>query len=104
MLNCGIDRDLVAWTKSFLTDQKIQLVIDRNDNKEKEIEIRILQRFLILHILLLLYISKVFDTITENNLAVISLSFVNDLEFIASDTLIKEISQILDIVASTVFY
>lgn len=34
----GIDGDLVIWTKSFLTDRKILLVIDGHDDKEREIE------------------------------------------------------------------
>ncbi len=38
MIDLDIDGDLVAWTKSFLTDRKIQLVIDGHDNKEREIE------------------------------------------------------------------
>ena len=38
MINLGIDGDLVVWTKSFLTDRTVQLVIDGHDNKEREIE------------------------------------------------------------------
>ncbi len=38
MIDLGIDTDLVAWTKSFFTDRKIQLVIDRHDNKVRDIE------------------------------------------------------------------
>lgn len=38
MIELGIDGDLVAWTRSFLTDRKIQLVIDGHENKEREIE------------------------------------------------------------------
>ncbi len=38
MTDLGIDTDLVEWTKSFLTDRKIQLVIDGHDNKKRDIE------------------------------------------------------------------
>ncbi len=38
VIDLGIDGDLVAWTKSFLTDRKIQLIIDGHDNKKREIE------------------------------------------------------------------
>ena len=38
MIQLGIDGDLVTWTGSFLTDRKVQLVIDGHDNKKKEIE------------------------------------------------------------------
>lgn len=34
MMDMEIDRDLIKWTRLFLTDQKIQLVIDGHNNKE----------------------------------------------------------------------
>ena len=37
MVELGIDGDLVIWTGSFLTDRKVQLVIDGHNNKEREI-------------------------------------------------------------------
>lgn len=52
----------------------------------------------------LIYISKIFNVLIENKAAVTFLSFVNDLGFIVSSTLVKEISQTLSIVASTVLY
>ena len=52
----------------------------------------------------LIYISGVFDVVAENNLAVTSLSFVDDLGFIVSGISIKEISQTLGIVASTILH
>lgn len=36
MIDLGIDTDVVTWTKSFLTDGKIQLVIDGYNNKEQD--------------------------------------------------------------------
>ena len=42
MIELGVDSNLVTWTGSFLTDRKIQLVIDDHDNKKKEIETEIL--------------------------------------------------------------
>ena len=53
MIELGIDGDLVTWTGSFLTDRKIQLVIDGHDNKERET------------ILFLIYISGVFNKVSE---------------------------------------
>lgn len=35
MIELGIDGDLVACTRSFLTDRKIQLVIDGHKNEER---------------------------------------------------------------------
>ncbi len=36
MIEFRVDGDLVTWTGSFLTDRKIQLVIDGHDNKERK--------------------------------------------------------------------
>lgn len=38
MLELGVDGDLICWTKSFLTDRKLQLVIDGHNNLENDIE------------------------------------------------------------------
>ena len=102
MIDLGIDGDLVAWTKSFLTDRKIQLVIDGYDNKEREIETGIPQGSPVSPILFLIYVSGVFDAVTEDNPMVTSLSFVDDLGFIASGTPVKEIARTLETVARTV--
>lgn len=53
-------------------------------------------------ILFLIYSSKVFNIVTENNLTVISLSFVDDLRFISSSKFFKQITQTLGIVAITI--
>lgn len=35
MIKLGINEDLVAWTRTFSINQKIQIVIDGHENKEK---------------------------------------------------------------------
>ena len=35
MIELGIDGDLLSWTNSFLTDRKIQLVIDGHEKKRE---------------------------------------------------------------------
>lgn len=42
MIELGIDRNLVGWTKSFLTKQKILIIINGHENKKREIETGIL--------------------------------------------------------------
>ena len=37
MIKLGIDGDLIRWKKSFLTNRKVQLVIDGHNNKERDI-------------------------------------------------------------------
>ena len=91
IIELGIDGDLVTWTGSFLTDRKVQLVIDGHDNKEREIETGIPQGSPVSPILFLIYISGVFNKISETSPWVTSLSFVDDLGFIASGSSVKEI-------------
>lgn len=68
----------MTWTDLFSINQKIQLVIDRHNNKEKKIETRISQKFLLLLILFLIYISKVFIKVLKINLLLMFLFFVDD--------------------------
>ena len=102
MVELGIDGDLVTWTGSFLTDQKIQLVIDGHDNKEREIETGIPQGVPVSPILFLIYISGVFNKVLKTSPLVTSLSFVDDLGFIASGSSVKEIVEALEKVAQEV--
>lgn len=83
MLDLGIDGDLIKWTKSFLSDRKVQLVIDGHENREREVETGIPQGLPVSPILFLIYISQVFDVVAEACPLVTFLSFVDDLGFIA---------------------
>ncbi len=73
MIELGIDGDLVTWTGSFLIDRRVQLVIDGHDNREREIETGILQGSPVSPILFLIYISGVFNKISETSPWVTSL-------------------------------
>lgn len=85
-----------------MTNQKIQLVIDGHDNKEKEIETGIPQGFLVLPIIFLIYISDIFKKVLETNPMVISLSFVDNLGFITLGSFVKEIVKTFEKVAQVV--
>ena len=102
MIELGVDGDLVTWTGSFLTNRKVQLVIDRHDNKKREIETGIPQGSPLSPILFLIYISGVFNKVSETSPLVTSLSFIDDLGFIASDSSVKEIVRALEKVAKEV--
>ncbi len=103
MIKFGINGDLVTWADSFLTDQKVQLVINEHDNKERKIQTGIPQGSPVSPILFLIYISGVFNKVSETSLLVTSLSFVNDLSFIASGgSSVKEIVKALKKVAKEV--
>ena len=102
MVELGIDGDLVAWTRSFLTERKISIVIDGHENKEREIETGIPQGSPASPILFLIYISGIFDSVSESCPLVTSLSFIDDLGFIASGSSVKNIALTLEKVAKTV--
>lgn len=74
----------------FLTDQKIQLVFDRHDNKEKEIGTEIPQDFLVSPFLFLIYISRIFNKMSKTNLLVTLIWFIDDFGFIASSSWVKK--------------
>lgn len=83
-------------------DWKVQLVIDGYDNKERAIETGIPQGSPVSPILFLIYINGVFEKVTESCPAITSLSFVDDLSFIASGHSVKELAKILGQVAAVV--
>lgn len=102
MINLRIDKNLVTWTGSFFLNRKVQLVIDSHDNKEKEIETGIPQEFPVSPILLMIFISEVYDKVPETNPLVTSLLFVDDLRFIATGRLVKKIAKTPENVAQKV--
>lgn len=102
MIKLGVDGDLIRWTQSFLTDLKVQLVIDGHDNKERGTETGIPQGSPVSPTLFLIYISGVFDQVTDSHAEITSLSFVDDLGFIASGYSVKELAKTLGQVAKVV--
>ncbi len=94
--------DLVTWAESFFPNRKIHLVINKYDNKETSIETGIPQGLLMSFILLLIYISGVFNKVSGTNFSVTFMSFEDDLRFIASGSLIKKLVNILEKVTQTI--
>lgn len=84
MRQLGVDNDLIGWTQSFLTDRKVEIVIDGHINPEEKVETGIPQRSPMSPILFIIYISGVFDAVKEKLPETISLSFMDDLGFLAN--------------------
>ena len=89
IIELKLDGGLVIWTDFFLTNLRVQLVIDGYNDKKREIETGILQDSLVSPIFFLIYISRIFSKVLETSLLVISLYFVDDLDFIASGSSVK---------------
>lgn len=102
MIEPGIDRELVAWIRSFFTHRKIQIVINGHKNEEKKIETEIPQGLPVSPILFLIYISGVLASVSESCSLITFLLFVDGFGFIASGSLFKNIALILKKVATTV--
>lgn len=92
MLELEIDGDLICWKKSFLTNRKIQHVIDGYKNPENDVETGIPQGSPVSPVLFLIYISGVFEQVEKELPEIVSLSFLNDLGFIALGTSVKEMA------------
>lgn len=73
MIDFSFEENLIAWTRSFLTNQKIQLHIDGHKINEGKIKTGIPQGSPLSPIFFLIHISGVFNTVTEVSPLVISL-------------------------------
>lgn len=102
MRQLRIDNDLIGWTQSFLTDRRVEIVIDGHINPEKVVETGIPQGSPVSPILFLIYISGVFEAVKEKVPEIISLSFMDDLGFLASGNSIQEVASSLEKTGETV--
>lgn len=93
---------LLAGPNFFLTDRRVEIVIDGHKNYEREVETGILQGSPILAILFLIYISGIFDVVTAISPEVSFVSFMDDLGFLTSDNLIEEVATSLETTKETV--
>ncbi len=95
MVDLGIPGDIVRWTNSFLTDRKVQLVIDGYTCLMRDIDSGVPQGSPISPILFVIYISGFFSAI-ENKVPITSLSFVDDIGLTAIEGSIREVTATLE--------
>lgn len=81
MAELGINDNLIGWTKLFLINRKLELVIDRYTNLKQKVETGILQKLPVSLSLFLIYISEMFAQIIEKLPGIIFISFVDYLSF-----------------------
>lgn len=70
----------------------MEIVIDGYKNSERDVKTNISQGLPISSILFLIYINRLFDTITTTSPKVTFISFINDQGFMTSGNLIKEVT------------
>ena len=90
MKDLGIDNDLIGWTKSFLTDKSVKLVINRYTNSRQKVESGLTLRSPVSLILFLIYIGRVFFMIEDQLPHIICLSFINNLGFLIADQSVSQ--------------
>lgn len=96
MRKLEINNDLIGLTQLFLTNRKVEIVIDGYKNPEREVETGIPKGSPASPILFLIYISGVFDAVIVASAQVTSVSFIDDLGFLASGNSIKEVATSLE--------
>lgn len=102
ILELEIEGNLMTWTDLFLTNQKVQLIIDEHHHEEKKKETRIPQGSPLSLIFYSTFISKVCDKILKTSSLVIFFSFINNLNFNATNNLVQAIVKIFEKVAKEV--
>ena len=71
-------------------------MLDGHNNQEKKVETGIPQGSPVSPILFLIYISEVFEQVEKKLPGIVSMSFIDDLGFIASEVSAKEIAKTLE--------
>lgn len=79
----GLDGDLIRWTQSFLTDRKVQLIIDNTQCPTQPINSGVPQGSPVSPILFAIYLSGVFVEIERVVPGVRTLSFADDVGLLA---------------------
>jgi Reverse transcriptase (RNA-dependent DNA polymerase) len=95
MVQLGIPGDLIRWVDSFLTERRVQLVIDGYTCPIRDIETGVPQGSPISPILFIIYISGFFSSV-EAKVPITTLSFADDIGLVAIEGSIREVTRTLE--------
>ena len=89
----GIDEDLVRWTRDFMSERSVQMVIGGEEQQPIDATSGLPQGSPISPLLFALYMSGLHRFIDQQTQEVVTLSFVDDVTFLVSATSVREGSQ-----------
>jgi len=79
MEELGQEADLIRWTMSFMSDQRVKLVLDGETGDENPVDTGVAQGSPAAPILFVTYLSGIFDEVERTAAGVSGLSFVDDI-------------------------
>ena len=83
MRNMGLDENLVGWTSNFMTERRVQMVVDGQEGDEMEVTTGLPQGSAVSPILFAIYIAEVHEFVESRVPGVRALSFVDDVTWLA---------------------
>lgn len=93
MQEIGIDSNLINWLGSFLSDRKLQLVIDGHCGAERQVSTGVPQGSPVSPILFTIYLNEVFQKVEDEVDTCQSKSFVDNCGFLVKASTVKELTE-----------
>ena len=79
MEELGLEADLIQWTMSFMSDRRVELVLDGETGDENPVDTGVLQGSPAAPILFVTYLSRIFNEVERTATDISGLSFVDDI-------------------------
>ena len=92
MQEIGIDSNLISWVGSFLSDRKLQLVIDGHCEAERQVCTGVPQGSPVSPILFTIYLRGVFQKVENEVDTCQSTSFADDCGFLVEAPTVRELA------------
>ena len=91
MEELGLEADLIWWTMSFMSDRRVKMVLDGETRDENAVDTGVPQGSLAAPILLVTYLSGIFDEVERTATGISGLSFVNNNGWWAEGKIAEEV-------------